>query len=396
MNAKITDSMVKKLVPPTGTKCEVWDTEVKCFGVRITPKRAISFVLNYQSASGQRQYTIGSYPEWSSSVARERAVEIKAAIRDGFDPLEHKRQLRMEQTVAVFAEEYLERHAIPNKRPSSVRNDRQMIAKAVIPAIGKIRLSAVRQKNIEDLHRSMKAHPYRANRVLALLSKMFNLAREWGYIEQNPVMHVQKYQEQRRESWLTDEQRDEITRALDKYSDQNAANAIRLLLFTGARAGEVLKADWTQFDLARGIWTKPSSHTKQKRVHKVHLHPDALSLLKRMAEEDQSGPLFPGKVSGSRVSLNRPWAFVCKAAGMTREVKAVTSKGKQRTRFAPTLRIHDLRHNFGSQLASSGESLQVIGALLGHTQPATTARYAHVQDEAQQRALEKLNFSRKH
>jgi integrase len=172
-----------------------------------------------------------------------------------------------------------------------------------------------------------------------------------------------------------------FTAALDSYGAENpsGANALRLLLLTGAREGEVLKADWMQFDLERGVWTKPSAHTKEKKIEHVPLSDQALAILRSMKPEGATGALFPGRNEGARVTLRRPWTQVCKRAGLTR---AITLQGKRRqiTRHKPTLRVHDLRHNFASYLVSNGASLPIIGKLLGHTQVATTQRYAHLAD----------------
>jgi integrase len=134
-----------------------------------------------------------------------------------------------------------------------------------------------------------------------------------------------------------------------------------LLLLTGARRGEVLSMAWDQIDFEKGTWTKPSSHTKQKATHHVPLSAPALQLLAEMRDGSSSAYVFPGRDGvGHRVDLKRPWPEVCKAAGI---------KG---------LRLHDLRHSFASVAAAGGASLPIIGKLLGHTQPGTTARYAHL------------------
>jgi integrase len=180
--------------------------------------------------------------------------------------------------------------------------------------------------------------------------------------------------------WLTVEELQKFREALDKYKDQSAANALRLLLLTGSRASEVLKATWEEFDLQRGVWTKPSHHTKQKKQEHMPLSAPARKLLESIAPRDLTGPLFPGRDGkGQRVSLKRPWVQSCKAAGLA-EKYTVQGKRGPLTRYRPTLRVHDLRHNFASHLASNGVSLQVVGKLLGHTQASTTMRYAHLQD----------------
>jgi integrase len=256
-----------------------------------------------------------------------------------------------------------------------------MIDNIIRPGIGKLRLKAVGRRDIEALHLSLKPTLYAANRLLSLLSKMFNLGIQWKWTTDNPARGVPRFQEGKRERWLTTEEIQRFREALDSYTDQNAANALRLLLLTGSREGEVLKAEWKQFDFQRGVWTKPSHNTKQKRVEHIPLSTAALKLLKGMMPKDATGALFPGRHGGARVSLRRPWIQACKASGLA-EAEQVKGKHRMITRYRPTIRIHDLRHNFASHLASNGVTLQVVGKLLGHTMAQTTMRYAHLQDEA--------------
>jgi integrase len=272
-----------------------------------------------------------------------------------------------------------------------------MISSIITPKIGPLRLNAVGKRDIESLHASLKATPYRANRVLALLSKMFALAAAWGWRTDNPARGVPRFHEDKKERWLTTDELNRFMSALDEYSDQGAANALRLLVLTGARESEVLGADWSQFDLPRGIWTKPSHHTKQQRVERVPLSEAALRLLRRMHAKSSRGAMFPGANRGeARVTIRRPWVAACKAAGLVEEIEVVGKRmlrdGKPRMlkRYRPTLRIHDLRHSYASHLISSGVSLQIVGKLLGHTQASTTMRYAHVQDEAMRSATNQL------
>ena len=280
-----------------------------------------------------------------------------------------------------LAKDYLERYARPHKRASSLRNDRQMLEKIILPKIGSIRVRAISRRDIESVHRGLKTTPYRANRVLALLSKMFSLAVEWGWRSDNAAKSIPRFHEDKRETWLTGEQVEDLLVALDAYPDQSAANAIRLLIVTGAREGEVLSATWDQFDLKRGIWTKPSHHTKQKKIEHTPLSDTALQLLRRMHLTRTSLPLFPGQ-KGARVTIRRPWTQVCKAARLATSEQVPGKRRKFLTVWKPAVRIHDLRHTFASHLVSSGESLHVVGKLLGHTQPQTTARYAHLADTA--------------
>jgi integrase len=208
---------------------------------------------------------------------------------------------------------------------------------------------------------------------------MFSVTVEWGWRSDNPAHGVPRFHEDRRERWLQVEDLQRFTQALDAYPDQNAADALRLLMLTGARASEVTQSEWPQFDLQRGTWTKPSHHTKQKRIEYTPLSEPAIQLLKRMRPSVATGLLFLDANGKPRVSLRWHWMQVCKAAGLV-ETHVRKSKRGTITRYQPTVRIHDLRHSYASHLVSAGVSLHVVGRLLGHTQPQTTARYAHLQD----------------
>jgi integrase len=384
MGQKITQRTIKNLAVPEQGNAIVWDSELKGFGVRVTAAEVVSYFLNYRAHGRQRRYTIGHSPEWTAEAARAEAAKLKPRIdAEGFDPLEAKQRARGEPTLRDLATEYQERHYSANGNGHTKLRDKQTLDGIILPRLGTLRLAAVSTRDVERLHRELKGTPYRANRVLALLSSMFSEAMRWKWAKENPARGVERYQEHKRERWLQDEELKRLNAALDKYPDQSAANAIRLIALTGSRKSEVLKAQWDEFDLERGVWTKPSHHTKQKKIEHVPLSTAALDLLRRMKPEVAVGPLFLGKDGeAARVSLRKPWVQVLKAAGLA---EAVTKKGKRRhavTKYKPLVRIHDLRHTFASHLVSKGASLQIVGGLIGHTQIATTQRYAHVADKA--------------
>jgi integrase len=156
-----------------------------------------------------------------------------------------------------LASDYLEKYAAPKKRRKSVRDDRAMLDNIVLPKLGSQKVTAVGRREIEGLHAAMQDRPYRANRVLALLSKMFNLAIQWGWRGDNPVKGIRRYDEQKRHRWLQDEELQRLVRVLDEHPNQRAANAVRLQLLTGARMGEVLSARRADFDLNRGDQHSP-------------------------------------------------------------------------------------------------------------------------------------------
>lgn len=373
MAVRITDALVRGLEPPARSNRIFYDDEVKGFGVRITAAGAVSFVVNYRASGRERRMTIGRYPDWSVAAARIEAKAVKREVSLGFDPMGEREADRAMPTVAELAERYLAEYAVL-KSASSQRNERSMLEQRVLPRIGKMKVDAVSYSDIDALHREISQdRPVRANRVIQCLSKMFNLAIRWEYRTDNPVKGVRKNPEEPRERYLSSDELARLLAALDEYTDNVSANVVRFLLLTGARRGEAMRATWDQFDLDQGVWTKPSSHTKQKRTHRAPLSSAALDLL-RSIKATSTGPfVFPGAVEGQPIQdIKKFWAIMREKAELG------------------DLRIHDLRHSYASMLASSGQSLPVIGALLGHTQVQTTARYAHLFDDPLRAATESV------
>jgi integrase len=400
MGKRIVEQTIKRMRAPEENSRIEWDAEIPGFGVRITAAGVTSFILDYRIFGRQRRYTIGRYPELTSTAARIEAGELRAMIRAGRDPMEERNQRRGEPTLGDLATAYMESEAEGKKRPHTVRDDKRMVEKIIRPKLGGHRLKAIGKRDVEALHGSLKSTPYQANRVLALLSAMFNFAIEAKWRVDNPCKSVKKFAEEKRESWLSVEQIQRFREGLDKYKDQSAANCLRLLLLTGSRAGEALRAEWSEFDLTRGVWTKPSHHTKQKKTEHVPLNAPAIELLRSIKPRNAAGPLFPGtkrkgkdgKLTGGekRVSLKRPWLQACKAAGLAEAYTVQGKRKKMLIRYRPTVRLHDLRHSYASHLVSNGVGLQIVGKLLGHVQASTTMRYAHLQDEALRAATNQL------
>jgi integrase len=204
---------------------------------------------------------------------------------------------------------------------------------------------------------------------------MLALAVRWGWIANNPARGVERNTEQRRKRYLDRDEQVALTEALAAYSNQQIADIFRVLLLTGARRGEVLAMQWADLDLTMGIWSKAAASTKQNEDHVVPLSAPVRQLLNKIQarQGDTSAYVFPstGK-TGHITEPKKAWASICKTADI---------KG---------LRIHDLRHNFASQLASGGASLPLIGALLGHSDPSVTARYAHLFQDPQRAAVERV------
>jgi integrase len=381
LSPKLSDKIARSATPPSNGNHIVYDSETKGFGLRVTANGARSFILNYRNREGiARRLTIGSYPDWAVAHARTEAVRLKQIVDRGGDPLGDQRAHRSAPDVNALAERYLTEHAYLHKRASSVADDQRLIRQWIGPELGARKVEAVSFTDVAALHRriTLAGTPIVANRCMSLLSKMFNLARRWQWRQgENPARDVQRNAENRRERPITPAEMTRLHAALDAYPRRSTADAIRLLILTGARTQEVLQATRCQFDLAAGTWTKPSSHTKQKRLHRVPLVAAAVELLANQPPGAPAAYVFPGLLAGRPLAdLKRPWREICAAAGIP--------TGRKNGGITP----HDLRHTFGTTLGGSGASLPVIGALLGHTQASTTLRYVHMYDDPLRAAAE--------
>ncbi|MBN9565687.1 MAG: tyrosine-type recombinase/integrase [Alphaproteobacteria bacterium] len=366
----LTKKFVDKLASNPNKDYCIWDDEIKGFGVRLNPGGTKTYLYQYRNNLKQeKRHKIGVHGKITTEQAREQAKTLASQVSLGIDPSKKQQPADKVYLISNLADEYIAGHASTHKRKKSREGDIWLLERIIIPAIGKIHVKEITQKDISHLHQKLLHKPYQANRVLALLSKMFSLAVNWGWVDKNPVIGVSRYFEEKRERWLQDEELDRLWQVLDQYNGYPTADAIKMLILTGARKGEVLNATWDQFDFNRGVWIKPSHLTKQKKTEHVPLSEEALAFLLQIKEGSQSHSqsqyLFPGRKPGEPLyEIKKFWATVLKKAGIE------------------NLRIHDLRHTYASHLVSSGLSLSIVGKLLGHTQAATTQRYAHLADQA--------------
>ncbi|HXF53402.1 MAG TPA: tyrosine-type recombinase/integrase [Hyphomicrobiaceae bacterium] len=397
------DRFLKGLIPPESGNRIWYDDQVKGLGLRITAGGAKSFVFNYRIRGRERRYTIGPYgkDQWTLLRARRRAGELRRMVERGEDPLGERQDARNAPTVAELCDRFEEEH-IPRKRPRTQADYKRVIAKDIRPELGAKKVAEVTFADMDALHRKItrRGAPYEANRVVRIASKMFNLAVKWRMRPDNPTKGIELNSEERRERYIDPEKElPALIKALAEHADQQAADIIRLLLLTGARRGEVQAMRWDQLNLGNGTWTKLSAHTKQKKPHHAVLSAAAVRLLKKLRTEAEataaangetvSDWVFPSRgVTGHRVEIKKDWRAICKAAGITRTSMVRNTNGELRPIVKHGARIHDLRHSYASILASAGLSLPIIGALLGHTQPATTARYSHLFSNPLRRATE--------
>lgn len=343
----------------------LWDSEVRGFGIRVTTAGARSFILQYRTHKGEQgKLTIGRYPSMTVEEARKIAREQRVAVDKGGHPSRDRKAIRLAPTLADYATAYCDVYGKTRPlAPATIKEARRALVTYALPRFGKKKMADVTASDVRSMVADARERSGygQANRVRAVLSKMFNLAIADEIRISNPCKGVERCAENQRCEYLPPEHVRALLTACDAYDDQAAANAVRLLLFTGARLREVLNAEWAQFDLNAGFWTKPSSHTKQKKMHRLGLAPETVELLRRMENDRLSNLLFPGAGGFKpRCDLKRPWAAILKMAGVGH------------------YRLHDLRRTNASFMLSTHSDLATVGKALGHTQAQTTQRYADI------------------
>lgn len=438
MATELTDKFAKSVVPTDRNKIHYCD-QITGFGLRVTPAGAKAFVLNYRNRSGrERRYTIGQFPGISVAAARKRAGELKNEIREGRDPLQEIETERTAPTIADLCQRFINEH-LPKKRPSTQLEYKSAIELAILPAWRHRKVADISFTDVDTLHRRItekgtrrgRHAPYKANRVASVLSKMFAFAIRWQWRTDNPTRGLERNTESKRRRYLSAEELSALLAALAERDNaprgsgsDRASDIVRLLLLTGARRGEVLSARWGQFNLRRGTWTKPAATTKQKLEHSVPLSAPARKLLAEIRARLDAPPadgdmVFPGRgTDAPQTTLKKSWytitdratvllfaaredepvgklvADLRKALGRNPTIREIEGAAAATDVKVPVglrdFRTHDLRHSYASFLASSGLSLPTIGALLGHSQPATTARYAHLFDDPLRQATERV------
>ena len=396
--ARLNETVVER-APATGQRYLIADMDIPGFWLVVTKTGKKSFVFRYRVGGGRagtvREPKIGDWPAMKVAKARNIAAEWSAQVRLGGDPGGARRAQRAAPTMEELFDRYLNDHARPTKKASSLAEDEQLLKDYLRPSFGRRKVHEVTRADVDRFHKGLAHKPYRANRALALLSKAMNLAEVWGWRPDgtNPTRHVRKFAEKRRERFLSSAELGRLGEVLrraerDGFLTLPARNglraaeervpisrfvvaAIRLLVLTGARRGEILGLRWAWINLAEGRAHLPDSKTGFKVLI---LPASALAELSRLPRlPDNPHVIVGGKPGSALVNLKDPWKVIRECA----EIEDV--------------RIHDLRHSFASVGAANGASLQIIGALLGHSQPSTTARYAHLADDPLQAAAANIS-----
>ena len=379
MTSRLTKSFVEAIEPVVRDRY-AWDADARGFGVKVTPAGARIYVLKYRFNGAQRWMTLGRHGEVTVGEARQEAIRLRGAVARGLDPAAERDATAKSPNVVTLATRYMAEHAEPHKKPRSVEEDRRNLRLHVLPALGAMRVVAVTRQDLLRLHHAMRGTPVTANRVLALCSTMFRLAEEWGLRLEgsNPARRIKKFREVARTRFLSREELHRLGAALSEAERGNgehpaAIAIIRLLLLTGARLSEIAALQWDYVDFENGALRLPDSKTGAKVIRLAAPALDLLAGLPRFegpfvfptARQGRGGP-------GHFVGVNHVWLRIRGKAGLD------------------NVRLHDLRHTFASWSVMGGTTLHITGALLGHSQPATTARYAHLADDPVSSAAERV------
>ena len=379
----LTEALVRGVgVPGKGNRI-TYDADVKGFGVRVTYAGAKSFILNYRVGGQERRCTIGSHPDWTVKAAREEAKLLKRRIDVGENPMAERHAERAAPTMAQLADLFASEH-LPTLRPKTCADYATILRKYVRPALGKRRVADLGREEVKRLHAGIAAlHLHQANRVLSVLSRMMGLAVEAGMRADNPLAKLARPPEPERERDLSEQEIKRLGKALDGLPRRSSANALRLILRTGARKREVLGMRWRELDPEAEAWTKLGHRVKNNTKHVVPLSDAALALLGDMRSQavkaGTAAPddfLFPGVDGKPQDDIKGSWTTVCREAGLGGLVTRTGPQGKSVRIWKSDTRPHDLRHHFGSVLASNNYSLLIIGKLLGHKRTRSTERYA--------------------
>lgn len=354
---------INEAVPRTK---DYWINDPKTDGlfIKVMPTGRKVFLLRYRTIAGRpRKYTLGKFPEMTITAARRWARELWAEIYDGRDPADAKQSIKNTPNVANLVEMYLRDTAKPTLAPSSFREYKSVLETRVVPKIGHIKIHELARRDIENLHRSMSDAPIRANRMLSVVKAMLNKAEDWELIAPgaNPARRIRMNKETPRRVYFSDAQQTDIFRAIAKLRSEEqmriaSYDAILLLFFTGCRPGEIIKLRWEDIDLPAQTATLHDTKTGEATLF---LAGPAVELLQSIARRSIGKWVFPGKLAGQHLTtLVKPWKAICKEAKLD------------------GARLKDIRHTVATYIARDG-SLYSAQAVLRHTSPKTTMRYAH-------------------
>ena len=350
---------------PAGDKEVIyWDRGLPGFGVRVYPNGARVYLVQGRGPRGSKRITVGRHGTISAEEARRQGTALLTRIKAGEEPGAGP-GAEGGPTVAELAEKYLREHVAVRCKPNTVKGYRQVVGRHLLPTLGKVPIAALGREHVAELHYRLRKTPVAANEAVSALSRMINRAEAWGLVPSgsNPCRFVTRYRTRRPERFLTEEEFRRLGAALDAVEAEggipvHAAAALRLLMLTGCRCGEILTLRWEDVALARSEIRLRDSKTGPRVVP---LSPAAARVLAGLPRLAGNPWVIAGREPGERLShIAHYWYRVRERAGLD------------------DVRIHDLRHSFASRALALGEDLMMIGKLLGHRKIQTTARYAHL------------------
>lgn len=374
----------------------LWDSEIKGFGLKVTPKGKKVYVLQYRLNGALRRFTIGTHGSpWTATQARDEAMRLLGLVKEGKDPSSAKQAEKDAKMVSQLCDLYL-KEGCGTKKASTVATDKGRIERHIKPLLGRKRVKDVTPNDIKkflhDVASGKTAADVKtgkhgrarvsggkgtATRTVGLLGGVFSFAVDGGMRSDNPVRGVKRYADRRNERYLSPKELarlgDALAGAERDGENRTAINAIRLLVLTGCRKSEILTLQWKHVNFETGYLELPESKTGQKRVP---LGAPALEVLASLKRIEGNPYVFPGeKEKQHLIGLPRAWKRIRKAAELE------------------DIRLHDLRHSFASVGVGAGMGLVVVGKLLGHRDPKTTARYAHIADDPAKAAADRISTS---
>ncbi len=343
-----------------------WDPELRGFGVRVYPSGSKVYVVQSRGRGRSRRVTVGRHGALTADEARRRAARIIARIKMWEEPDPPSAPPPAEPTVADLAKRYLDEHVAVHCKPRTLELYRAVVHRHLLPTLGKVPIANLGREQVSSLHYRLRETPYAANRAVEVFGQIVGMAEDRGLRVpgENPCRSIDKYKQHRHERFLSEEEYRRLGKALDEAdggaggASPAAVAALRLLALTGCRRSEILALRWADVDLESGELRLPDSKTGARLVPLSQAATEVLSNLPRIPGNPW---VIPGRKPGAPLrNLQYPWEIVRARAGLD------------------DVRIHDLRHSFASRALALGESLSMIGKLLGHRRLRTTARYAHL------------------
>ena len=363
-------------------EAEYSDSEMIGLKLRVSKNGRRFFQHRYSFLGRKKCMALGEFPHVSVQEARKRVSENIGLLSRDIDPSEERQQKRNDLTLSDYIDQFYIPHAMSHKK--TWKTDTYMINHRIRPILGHLRMSSITVRDITNFHSKEKERntAVTANHYLILIRRMFNLAIKWGLLEKNPADGLEKFKTPpNRERYLSKEELPRFLNALEEMEDRLSMAAIKLLLFTGCRKGEILSLQWSQVKLDEGrLFLPVTKNGKSRSVVLNNKAKDVLEILAENKDDDvrtkSSDHLFSSRAGATRKYLNdlrNPFLKVCLAARID------------------DLRIHDLRHSFASFAVMAGSSLYDVSKLLGHSDAKMTQRYAHLSDDSLQKASDNVS-----